>query len=110
MTEGMYGIMDSCSREKLLMMAANKWKALPSGDEHTFLSPLICLNSVHFTIKFYSNKLGTVGKQTCSKSNQFIIMTKDKAKPRYPHFTDRAQKVKQRPSLILGQSAILAYC
>lgn len=36
MTEGMYGIMDSCSREKLLMMAANKWKISASEDKIHF--------------------------------------------------------------------------
>lgn len=95
MTEGMYGIMDSCSREKLLMMAGNKLKVLSCGDKRTPLSPIICLNPLPFTIKSDPKELGTVRESTCCKSNQSIIMTKDKAKPHYPHSIDKAQKIKQ---------------
>lgn len=93
MTEGMYGIIVSCSREKLLMMAANKSTVLSSEDKHTLLPSIICLNPFPFAIKSNPKELGTIKKSTCCKNNQSITMTKDKAKPHYPHSTDRAQKI-----------------
>lgn len=46
-------------------------------------------------IKSELKELDTVRKSICCKSNQSIIMTKDKTKPHYPHSIDWAHKIKQ---------------